>query len=54
MSAMRNTAVSFTEKSRLFDVEAAFNDKIMEFNIADPEGNLWLSSGTYKSLTSIS
>ncbi|MEL3906510.1 MAG: methyl-accepting chemotaxis protein [Treponema sp.] len=53
MPAMRDDKISFTEKSRLLDVEAVFNDQIMEFNIADPNGNLWLSDGSYSDIRSL-
>ncbi|MGP1576634.1 MAG: methyl-accepting chemotaxis protein [Treponema sp.] len=45
MPAIQDQSVPFTEKSRLLDLEARFNDDIMEFNIADPQGNLYLSDG---------
>ena len=53
MPAMRDRSVSFSEKSRLLDIEAAFNDQIMEFNIADPQGNLWLSDGSQQDIRSL-
>ncbi|MGP1430765.1 methyl-accepting chemotaxis protein [Treponema sp.] len=45
MPAFRNTEMSYTEKSRLLDKEAAFNDEILDLNIADRNGILYTSDG---------
>ena len=43
--AFRNAELSYTEKSRLLDKEAAFDDQILELNIADRNGILYTSDG---------
>ena len=45
MPAFRNSALSYTEKSRLLDNEAAFNQDILDLNIADRSGKLYTSDG---------
>ncbi|MGP1491292.1 MAG: methyl-accepting chemotaxis protein [Treponema sp.] len=45
MPAFRNTEMSYTEKSQLLDKEAAFNDEILDLNIADRNGILYTSDG---------
>ena len=45
MSAFRDPTISYSEKSRLLDNEAAFNDQILDLNIADRKGLLYTSDG---------
>ena len=45
MPAFRDPNISYTEKSRLLDKEVAFNDHILDFNIADRNGILYSSDG---------
>ena len=45
MPAFREPNISFTEKSRLLDKEIAFNNQILDFNIADRNGILYSSDG---------
>ena len=45
MPAFRDPAISYTEKCRLLDIEAAFNDQILDLNITDRNGNLYTSDG---------
>ena len=45
MPAFRDTNISYTEKSRLLDKEVAFNNHILDFNIADRNGILYSSDG---------
>ena len=45
MPAFRNPALSYTEKSRLLDNEAAFNQDILDLNITDRSGKLYTSDG---------
>ena len=45
MPAFRDPTTSYSEKSRLLDNEAAFNDKILDLNIADRKGLLYTSDG---------
>ena len=45
MPAFRDPAISYTEKSWLLDNEAAFNDQILDLNIADRKGLLYTSDG---------
>jgi len=45
MPAFREPNISFTEKSRLLDKEIAFNNQILDFNIADRNGILYTSDG---------
>ena len=45
MPAFRNPALSYTEKSQLLDNEAAFNQDILDLNIADRSGKLYTSDG---------
>ncbi|MGP1593718.1 MAG: methyl-accepting chemotaxis protein [Treponema sp.] len=45
MPAFRNQDLSYTEKSRLLDTEAAFNQDILQLNIADKRGILYTSDG---------
>ena len=43
MPAFRDPTISYSEKSRLLDNEAAFNDQILDLNIADRKGLLYTS-----------
>ena len=45
MPAFRNPEMSYMEKSMLLDKEAAFNDQILDLNIADKNGILYTSDG---------
>ena len=45
MPAFRDPSISFTEKSKLLDKEIAFNNQILDFNIADRNGMLYTSDG---------
>ncbi len=45
MPAFRDPAISYTEKCLLLDKEAAFNNQILDLNIADRKGNLYTSDG---------
>ena len=45
MPAFRDPALSYTEKCRLLDIEAAFNDQILDLNIADRNGILHTGDG---------
>ncbi len=45
MPAFRDPTISYSEKSRLLDNEAAFNDQILDLNIADRKGLLYTSDG---------
>ena len=45
MPAFRNPDLSYTEKSRLLDKEVAFNNQILDLNIADRSGKLYTSDG---------
>ncbi|MGP1432621.1 MAG: methyl-accepting chemotaxis protein [Treponema sp.] len=45
MPAFRDPSISFTEKSKLLDKEIAFNNQILDFNIADRNGILYSSDG---------
>ena len=45
MPAFRNAEMSYTEKSRLLAKEAAFNDQILNLNIADRNGIIYTSDG---------
>ena len=45
MPAFRDPNISFTEKSKLLDKEIAFNNQILDFNIADRNGMLYTSDG---------
>ena len=45
MPAFRDPALSYTEKCRLLDTEAAFNDQILDLNIADRNGILHTGDG---------
>ena len=45
MPAFRNSDISYAEKSRLLDKEAAFNQDILDLNIADRNGILYSSDG---------
>ena len=45
MPAFRDPNISFTEKSKLLDKEIAFNNQILDFNIADRNGILYSSDG---------
>ena len=45
MPAFRNSEMSYMEKSMLLDKEAAFNDQILDLNIADKNGILYTSDG---------
>jgi len=47
MPAMRNPEISFVEKSRLLDKEAAFNKDIVEMDIMDRSNNMWLTDGRH-------
>ena len=46
MPAFRNANLSYTEKSALLDKEAAVNQEIVQLNIADRNGILYLGDGT--------
>ena len=46
MPAFRNANLSYTEKSALLDKEAAVNQEIVQLNIADKNGILYLGDGT--------
>ena len=46
MPAFRNANLSYTEKSGLLDKEAAVNQEIVQLNIADRNGILYLGDGT--------
>ena len=54
MPVMRDPNVSFLEKTRLLDKEAAFNNEIVEFNIMDRQNNVYLSDGTKKNVSGLS
>ncbi len=45
MPAFRDPAISYTEKCLLLDKEAAFNDQILDLNIADRNGILHTGDG---------
>ena len=45
MPAFRDPAISYTEKTRMLDKEAAFNNQILDLNISDRKGNLYTSNG---------
>ncbi|MGP1576024.1 MAG: methyl-accepting chemotaxis protein [Treponema sp.] len=45
MPAFRDLSLSYSQKSRLLDKEAAFNNQILELNIADKKGILYTSDG---------
>ena len=45
MPAFRDPTISYSEKSRLLDNEAAFNDQILDLNIADRKGLLYTGDG---------
>jgi len=45
MPAFRNPEMSYTEKSRLLAKEAAFNQNILQLNIADRNGIIYTSDG---------
>ena len=45
MPAFRDPAISYTEKTRMLDKEAAFNNQILDLNISDRKGNLYTSDG---------
>ena len=45
MPAFRDPTISYTEKCLLLDKEAAFNNQILDLNIADRNGNLYTSDG---------
>ena len=45
MPAFRDPSISYTEKSRLLAKEAAFNDQILNLNIADRNGILYTGDG---------
>ena len=45
MPAFRNLDISYMEKSRLLDNETAFNQNILQLNIADKNGILYTSDG---------
>ena len=45
MPAFRNSEMSYMEKSMILDKEAAFNDQILDLNIADKNGILYTSDG---------
>ena len=46
MPAFRNANLSYTEKSALLDKEAAVNQEIVQLNIADKNGILYLGDGS--------
>ena len=45
MPAFRDPTISYTEKCQLLDTEAAFNNQILDLNIADRKGILYTSDG---------
>ena len=45
MPAFRNPNMTYAEKSRLLDKEAAANNQILDLNISDRSGNLYTSDG---------
>ena len=53
MPAFRDPAVSYTQKSALLDKEAAFNQDILELNIADTKGTLYLTDGSTTDIASL-
>ena len=53
MPAFRDATMSYQEKSILLDNEAAFNDNILELNIADTNGILYMGDGTSEDISSL-
>ena len=53
MPAFRDPSSSYAEKSALLDNEAAFNQDILQLNIADLQGFLHLNDGTTRDATSL-
>ena len=53
MPAFRDPAISYTEKCRLLDTEAAFNDQILDLNIADRNGILHTGDGKSTNISNL-
>lgn len=53
MHAMRNKSISYTEKSAILDEETYYNTMIMECNIADKNGILYLGDGSTRNITGL-
>ncbi|MGP1495410.1 MAG: methyl-accepting chemotaxis protein [Treponema sp.] len=53
MPAFRNPEISYMAKSALLDHEASFNKDILQLDIADPQGFLYLTDGSKKDLRSL-
>ena len=53
MPAFRDPAISYTEKCRLLDKEAAFNNQILDLNIADRNGILYTSDGKSTNISNL-
>ena len=53
MPAFRDPTISYTEKSRLLDNEAAFNDQILDLNIADRNGILHTGDGKSTNISNL-
>ncbi|MGP1459908.1 MAG: methyl-accepting chemotaxis protein, partial [Treponema sp.] len=53
MPAFRNPETSYTVKSAMLDKEAAFNQEILQLNIADRNGILYLTDGSTKDIRNL-
>ena len=53
MPAIRNKELSFLEKTRLLDKEAAFNKDIVEMDIMDTHNHMWLSDGKHPNVSKV-
>ena len=53
MPAFRDKTTTYTVKSSLLDKEAAFNSDILQLNIADTNGTLYLTDGSTKDIRSL-
>ena len=53
MPAFRDPAISYTEKCRLLDTEAAFNNQILDLNIADLNGILHTGDGKSTNISNL-
>ena len=53
MPAFRDKTTTYTVKSGLLDKEAAFNSDILQLNIADTNGTLYLTDGSTKDIRSL-
>ncbi|MGP1459594.1 MAG: methyl-accepting chemotaxis protein [Treponema sp.] len=53
MPAFRNPETSYTTKSAMLDREAAFNNHILQLNIADRNGILYLTDGSTKDIRNL-